>query len=308
VFSDDFAFYFVVVAIYAAYLVHDRRTLAGYLVLFSLALAAPLAYDQNHTREQLHNVLVVLPVLFISAGMVVYLREALEADRRVSRQFAEEALTLVSRIRGKPAELPLPGASEDLKTTPAPEVGPDDAGRRSRPRRRIRQPTIVFAALAGLLVLPAALAVAGVTLPDAARAPFETVGISLPNQSEETDDGDASAGASGADRATVRSRGAGASASDHGQPEKAAGAGDASGAQPGAQPTATSVAGETAEPTGAPPAPATSDPGAGDTGQSSPPSAGDGLTEVLEQSLRETLDGVGQLLQRSPPPPDDGSG
>ncbi len=102
IFSDDFAFYYVLVAAYAAYLVRDRRVLGAYFGLFTLALLAPLVYDGDNAREQAHHITVILPVLLIVGTLVTYLRETLEARERRYRRFALEAVTLAGRLRGTP--------------------------------------------------------------------------------------------------------------------------------------------------------------------------------------------------------------
>lgn len=66
-------------------------------------------------------------------------------------------------------------------------------GRRSSPRRR-RRPRLALAARVGIAValIPlflAGLAVAGVTVPDPARSAFETIGVEVPNQPDESSRG-----------------------------------------------------------------------------------------------------------------------
>lgn len=99
-FSNDFAFYYVTVAAYSAYAVPDRRVLALYLALITVALLAPLAYDGANTREHAHHILVTLPVFLISAALVVYLSEVLKRREQSYRRFALEAVALAIRIRG----------------------------------------------------------------------------------------------------------------------------------------------------------------------------------------------------------------
>lgn len=98
VISDDVAFYFVVDAIFAALALPTRRDLVIFGGGLSLLLLASLVYADD-TREQLHHVVITLPVLFISLFLVRYLRETLEARERTYRDFATEAVTLAQRIR-----------------------------------------------------------------------------------------------------------------------------------------------------------------------------------------------------------------
>jgi hypothetical protein len=116
IFSDDFAFYYVVVAIYAAYMVRDRRVLAAYMSLLLLALLAPIAYDEGNARVQAHHVLVTIPVLSIAAAIVLYLRDSLEERERRYRRFAYEAVALAIRIRGSGRRRTGSAAADELET------------------------------------------------------------------------------------------------------------------------------------------------------------------------------------------------
>jgi hypothetical protein len=98
VFSDDYAFFYVITATYAALALPHRRQLAVYMALLTAVLLAPLVYDDAF-KEQLHHILVTLPVLFISVFAVRYLRETLLARERMYRGFAREAIELALRIR-----------------------------------------------------------------------------------------------------------------------------------------------------------------------------------------------------------------
>jgi hypothetical protein len=98
VLSHDIAFYYVVTTIFAALALKTRRELAVFVVAVTAALLAPLVYGDN-PREQLHHILVTLPVLLISLFLVRYLRETLEARERTYREFAAEAVELAQRIQ-----------------------------------------------------------------------------------------------------------------------------------------------------------------------------------------------------------------
>jgi hypothetical protein len=89
VLSDDFAFYYVLVAMYAAY-----------VVFLALALLAPLAYADGDAKVQAHHILVTFPVMVIAAVIVRYLRDTLERREAEVRTFAHEAVELAERIRG----------------------------------------------------------------------------------------------------------------------------------------------------------------------------------------------------------------
>jgi hypothetical protein len=100
IFSPDFSFYFVIVAIYAAYIVRERKVLAAYMGLFLVGLLSQLVLDSDDTREKVREVLVVMPVLITAATVIVYLRETLERREQLYRGFAYEAISLAARIRG----------------------------------------------------------------------------------------------------------------------------------------------------------------------------------------------------------------
>lgn len=107
-YSDDFAFYQVLIAVYTAYVVRNRRDFLALMAFFTLATLAPLLYLDESLNAQAHHVLVTLPVMLISAAVVRYLRSALAHRERQYRRFAVEAVTLAERIRGAPmaAEAP----------------------------------------------------------------------------------------------------------------------------------------------------------------------------------------------------------
>ena len=70
------------------------------MALFTLATLAPLLFVDESFTEQAHHILVILPVLFISAAVVRYLRDALAQREHEYRRFALEAVGLAERIRG----------------------------------------------------------------------------------------------------------------------------------------------------------------------------------------------------------------
>ena len=103
VFSDDFAFFYVLGAMYAAYVIRDRTVLLAYMLFFTLALLAPLVYEDDSMNEQAHHILVTFPVMVIAAVTVRYLRDTLEQRERDYRGFAFEAVSLAERIRARAA-------------------------------------------------------------------------------------------------------------------------------------------------------------------------------------------------------------
>ena len=101
-YSDDFAFYQVLIAVYTAYLVSDRSDFFLLMIFFTAATLAPLAYADESFDELAHHILVTLPVMLVSAAVVRYLRDALTQRELQYRRFAVEAVTLAERIRGGP--------------------------------------------------------------------------------------------------------------------------------------------------------------------------------------------------------------
>jgi hypothetical protein len=112
VISDDYAFFFVLVSMYAAYVIRDRTVLVAYMLFFTLAIVAPIIYANDDLSNEAHHILVTLPVFLIAAAIVRYLRDTLEVRERQYRGFAVEAVSLAERIRGgHPAD----GDDEDLE-------------------------------------------------------------------------------------------------------------------------------------------------------------------------------------------------
>ncbi len=110
VLSDDYAFFYVLVAMFAAFVIRDRAFLVAYMLVFTLALVAPLLYADESVKEQAHHILITFPVFVIAAAIVRYLRDTLERRERDYLGFAFEAVSLAERIRGRPASS-APGAA-----------------------------------------------------------------------------------------------------------------------------------------------------------------------------------------------------
>ena len=171
----SFAFFFVFVAIYAAFISRRPAELLAQLALISLGLLAPLVYEPGSTRAILQLAMVAIPALAISAGMVMYLRERLEEDRRAYRRFAQEALSIAARIRGQEPEPVDPALLQPAFAAPPLPLVPT----------WWRRATVAsLGVLVAAASLPVALATAGVSLPAFVKEPFEGLGIDLPNQDE----------------------------------------------------------------------------------------------------------------------------
>jgi hypothetical protein len=102
VLSDDFAFYYVVIGTYVAFVIRDQRVFAAYIaMLFALALFAPFLQPDEERSEQVHHILVTAPVFIIAVAIVRYLHNTLDRRQDDYRRFAFEAVTLAERIRGR---------------------------------------------------------------------------------------------------------------------------------------------------------------------------------------------------------------
>lgn len=111
--SDDYAFFYVVIAIYAAFALRSRAELIVFVLAVGAALFAPLVYSDEF-RVQLHHILVTAPVLAISLIFVRYLRETLESRERAYRGFAAEAIEIAQRIRDR-SRASLGGIAEEQR-------------------------------------------------------------------------------------------------------------------------------------------------------------------------------------------------
>lgn len=97
--SDDYAFYLVLASSFVAFTMRDPRVLTGYAVVIGLAVLAPITYADESLREQMHHILIALPIIVIAGGAVVYLRNTIEQRERQYQGFAEETASLAKRIR-----------------------------------------------------------------------------------------------------------------------------------------------------------------------------------------------------------------
>ena len=102
-YSDDFAFYQVLIAVYTAYVVRDPKDFLWLMAFMAATTIAPLFYVDESFDDLAHHILVTLPVMIISAAVVRYLRNTLAQRELQYRRFAFEAVTLAERIRGAPA-------------------------------------------------------------------------------------------------------------------------------------------------------------------------------------------------------------
>ena len=170
--GDVFVFYFVFIAIFAAYAFSDRNQVAAYLGLIGIALLLPIVLIPDSTRATAAQALAAVPAIALVAVMVAFLRERLEANRATTRRFAREALALSERIGRQPQVTPLPVT----------EIGTSHSGFSHPVWRRFG-----IGCSAGLAVIVAAgtMTAAGVAVPKPIEESFASVGIDPPRDAEE---------------------------------------------------------------------------------------------------------------------------
>lgn len=189
---DDrtFAWYYVFVAVFAAYVFPTRIETAVQVALASIGFLAPAIYDPDTAGETIRAAIVAIPSFALAALVVTYLHERLDAKQRLYRRFAEETLALAIRIGGREALPPFFEGAEEAEE-PAGAAARSEhpvyellRNRTGRARAQLTAPrwALVVPLALSLPFTAAALAAAGVSLPDVARAPFEAVGVQLPNQ------------------------------------------------------------------------------------------------------------------------------
>jgi diguanylate cyclase (GGDEF)-like protein len=105
--SAAFAYYYLLIAFFAAYVFSDRRVIAGHFVFASVAALLPIAYDPATARETLEQGMTLIPTLFLTGSAIVFLRERLEQSELGYRRLAErDPLTGVGNYRVLSDRLP----------------------------------------------------------------------------------------------------------------------------------------------------------------------------------------------------------
>lgn len=98
--DDSFAIYYVLIAIFVAYVLVSRGAIAlhiGFVIVLSFA---PAIYDADAAHHHLVQACVLLPVLILAGGSVAFLRERLEASEARYRDLSElDPLTGVGNYR-----------------------------------------------------------------------------------------------------------------------------------------------------------------------------------------------------------------
>jgi diguanylate cyclase (GGDEF)-like protein len=82
-----YAWFYVLVAVFCAYAYRSRRAVAGQLALVAFAAALPALYGADR-GEELVRAFVAVPTLVLAGGMVLVVRERLEARQRALHRLA----------------------------------------------------------------------------------------------------------------------------------------------------------------------------------------------------------------------------
>jgi hypothetical protein len=288
VFGSSYVALFFLIAVFAAYFAPTGRVLAGHLGLICVALFAPIVYGPEDARSALSVALVTTPVLLLTAGLFAYLRQKMVHDRLAYHRFAEQTLELSSQIAGRP-------------------LGPPRLVHDAVPAlpflTRIRPPKALLAGVAAIVALPlfaGGLAVAGVKLPAVATDPFERLGIELPNQEDQEEDGGAATELAGPAEGVTGPR-TQAPAKSGDEPRRNADGGEPT--APGSNKTEADEPG-TAPAPAAPAAPATPsaappDAPAGASGPTDEPASPDETEEPatpIKDLLEQAGEGIGDLI------------
>jgi diguanylate cyclase (GGDEF)-like protein len=100
-----YSWYYVLVAVFAAYTFERRGQIAAHMGLVAIAFAAPAVYLHDGANTTLRT-LVAVPVLFAVAGVVTYLREGLEEGKALLAQQARtDPLTGLANLRTRDERL-----------------------------------------------------------------------------------------------------------------------------------------------------------------------------------------------------------
>jgi diguanylate cyclase (GGDEF)-like protein len=95
-----FSWYYVLIAAAVGYAFSDRRTLAAYILIIALALAAPLVYIGDPTGDGVPRTLLEIGVIAATVALVAWLREQLESNQAELRELAaRDPLTGVGNYR-----------------------------------------------------------------------------------------------------------------------------------------------------------------------------------------------------------------
>jgi hypothetical protein len=91
--------FFLLLAVLIGYVLPCRRDVIAQLVLITLAILALAVSDPGLIQERLRMALFEIPIVWISAGMVVYLRERRDEHERSYARLAGETAQIAQRIQ-----------------------------------------------------------------------------------------------------------------------------------------------------------------------------------------------------------------
>jgi hypothetical protein len=112
--GDQYLWYYLFVAVFAAYVFPSRREVAIQVAIAGLAFMAPVVYDPDVAHGTISTGLIAIPSLALTAAVVVYLRERLEANEDSYRTLAVGVIDVVLRLRqSRIAEI---AEADDLET------------------------------------------------------------------------------------------------------------------------------------------------------------------------------------------------
>ncbi|MEJ7875890.1 MAG: hypothetical protein WKF62_04450 [Solirubrobacterales bacterium] len=303
VFGQSYTAFFFLIAVAVAYVTPEPKMLLAHLFVVGVALFGPVAWGPAGALENLQVALVAFPLLCLSTGTFSYLRRRMVADRNSYRVFADETLSLATRIAGHPLSA-------------GPSVGGDDLDLPSW-SRRLSVSARVSGAAACVLALPlvtAGLAEAGVRLPAFAADTLGSVGIELPNQEGSGDEAEAAIDSMHTpprftddyELGSSRAPGSGAAARGDGRRRGTPGSGE----EPDPKPESVAVTGGAEDPgatSASTPSPVGGSPDSS-SGVSGGAGGGVGLGGALDDTLGDvggalddTLDGIGGLLGETKP-------
>lgn len=101
-----YEWFFVLVAVFAAYAFDRRRTIAAHMALCTIAAALPILY-RSDTIEQVARIGVLMPMLWVATAVVTYLREGMvERQRELADLARRDPLTGVGNRRLLAEHLP----------------------------------------------------------------------------------------------------------------------------------------------------------------------------------------------------------
>lgn len=92
-------FFFLLLAVYAGYVLPARRDVIAELAISSVAIVALVAYEPALVDERLRMALFEIPIVWLCAAMVVYLRQQLDERARSCERLAGETAQIAERIQ-----------------------------------------------------------------------------------------------------------------------------------------------------------------------------------------------------------------